>query len=171
MCWVYTAVFLSLAASALAQDCTCRPKSRCAWALASKAQAAVFVCDLPGGGEGFCCSDVLSRPKDVRQSILSFSSFKRRTRSTTTVNPTLFTTQDVSLTSSSTPPTRVPDKDTKRKPSLTSSTIVPRIAGRNFEGLDGTASSELGGYRLYKKSKKEFQALGDYARKLLHFEA
>ena len=88
MCWVYTVLFLSLAVSALAQDCTCRPKSRCVWALASKSKAVGFVCDLPWGREGFCCSDILARPKEVRQSILSFRSFRRRTR-TTTVNPTL----------------------------------------------------------------------------------
>ena len=172
MCWVSKAVFLSLAASALAQDCTCRPKSRCAWALASKSQAAGFVCTLPGGREGFCCPDILSRPKEVRQSILSFRSFRRRTR-TTTVNPTLTPNidQDVLLTSSLTPPTRVPVQVTTRNPSPTSSPIVPRITGRNSQGLDGTVSSELGGYRLYKKSKKEFQVLSDYARKLLHVEA
>eukprot|EP00091_Calanus_sinicus_P005936 TRINITY_DN16480_c0_g1_i2.p1 TRINITY_DN16480_c0_g1~~TRINITY_DN16480_c0_g1_i2.p1 ORF type:complete len:177 (-),score=42.59 TRINITY_DN16480_c0_g1_i2:134-664(-) len=173
---VYTVLSLMLTGSALAQDSrqtcsTCRPKSQCAWALTSRSQAGGFLCDLPGGGEGFCCSDILARPKEVRQSILTFRYFWKKNNKKNNHKANNDNNHLQYLTSSLAPPTRLPVQVATRIPSPTSSPIVPKITGCKSQGLDGTVSSEIGGFRLYKKSKKEFQGLIDYARKLLHYEA
>eukprot|EP00092_Neocalanus_flemingeri_P068551 GFUD01083805.1.p1 GENE.GFUD01083805.1~~GFUD01083805.1.p1 ORF type:complete len:294 (+),score=51.23 GFUD01083805.1:46-927(+) len=85
MHWKYSLLIFSFAVAAQGeqdpsnrvkrQSCTCRPKSRCAWAVYRRSQTSGFVCDLEGGREGFCCPDIVARTSQRKTSLFSTRSF------------------------------------------------------------------------------------------------
>eukprot|EP00092_Neocalanus_flemingeri_P106254 GFUD01136320.1.p1 GENE.GFUD01136320.1~~GFUD01136320.1.p1 ORF type:complete len:229 (+),score=38.62 GFUD01136320.1:24-710(+) len=85
MHWTISLLIFSLAVAAQGeqdtsnrvkrQSCTCRPKSRCAWAVYRRSQTSGFVCDLKGGREGFCCPDIVARTSQQKTSLFSTRSF------------------------------------------------------------------------------------------------
>merc|ERR1739838_1164227 len=157
MPWTYFMFILSLAVSSQAQDtssrikrqsCTCRPKSRCAWAVSNRSQTSTFVCDL-------------TKPSQRRRPLLSTrASIPTEVRVPAPFSPspptevsTVFPPR-ASETSSSSPITEVPNEDILNE---IFSDPISRVPSRPVD-------VETQGHRLFTKSKKEFKDLRDYAR-------
>merc|ERR1719495_700796 len=162
----YCIIVLSIVASVLAQQesCTCRPKVRCAWAVARKSQTSNFVCDLGGGKKGYCCPDILAKPfvltrKSSRAPpLLSVRASVASPVTSSTIPPPITSTSPPIIPRRA---TEVEDYDTNEVESPTPPEIIP---GRT----SGEGDYETRGHRLFTKPKREFQDLRDYAKKILH---
>eukprot|EP00092_Neocalanus_flemingeri_P068549 GFUD01083803.1.p1 GENE.GFUD01083803.1~~GFUD01083803.1.p1 ORF type:complete len:255 (+),score=47.40 GFUD01083803.1:7-771(+) len=185
MHWTISLLIFSLAVAAQGeqdpsnrvkrQSCTCRPKSRCAWAVYRRSQTSGFVCDLEGGREGFCCPDIVARTSQRKTSLLSTRSFATfspvsnsdiQNKFLTVRNPhRSFRQEDVEYVKDLLSTTIVPDAS--RLPSVfTNRDIVLNV--RQTETSFAKVDDETRGHRLNNKLKNEFKDLSDYARKILH---
>eukprot|EP00092_Neocalanus_flemingeri_P033048 GFUD01035942.1.p1 GENE.GFUD01035942.1~~GFUD01035942.1.p1 ORF type:complete len:193 (-),score=40.52 GFUD01035942.1:389-967(-) len=190
MHWTISLLIFSLAVAAQGeqdpsnrvkrQSCTCRPKSRCAWAVYRRSQTSGFVCDLEGGRQGFCCPDIVARTSQRRTSLLSTRSFATfspvsnsdiQNKFLTARNPQRsFRQEDVEYVNDLLSTTIVPDTSTSRLPSVVTNRDIQNILlnVRQTETSFAKVSDETRGHRLNNKLKKEFKDLSEYARKILH---
>merc|ERR1719341_99847 len=91
--------------------CVCQFKSQCIGQFDSLATAAANTCDLPNGGEGFCCDIVSPSPPSISQRTSGKTSRRRLPRPSKSV-PSQQITNSLETVRTRTPVEQNPDKET-----------------------------------------------------------